>query len=78
MGNIRWDADKKTATIRVLDAADYPMSFPAALKDMEFTIVHELIHLELASMPRSEASRREEEYAVNRIAGALLQLDRND
>ncbi len=78
MGNIRWDADKKTASIRVLDASDYPMPFPVALQDMEFTIVHELIHLELASMPRSEASRREEEFAVNHIAGALLQLDRKD
>jgi hypothetical protein len=46
------------------------------LDDMEFTVVHELIHLELSSLPRSEASRRDEEYAVNQIADALLALDR--
>jgi hypothetical protein len=46
------------------------------LQDMEFTVVHELIHLELSSLPRSDASRREEEYAVNRITEALLKLDR--
>jgi hypothetical protein len=76
LGNINWDAPKRTAVIRVLDAADYRLACPAMLDDMEFTVVHELIHLELSSLPRSQASRSEEEHAVNRIAGALLQLDR--
>lgn len=76
MGNIHWDADKKTAVIRVLDASDYRMPFRATLNDMEFTIVHELIHLEFASLPRSEASRREEEHAINHLADALLHFER--
>ena len=76
LGNIHWDADRKSAVIRVLDSADYKMPFREMLEDMEFTIVHELIHLELSSLPRSEASRRDEEYAVNQIADALLKLDR--
>ena len=76
LGNIHWDADKKTAVIRVLDSGHYTMACPEALADMEFTIVHELIHLELSSLPRSEASRRDEEHAVNRITDALLKLDR--
>jgi hypothetical protein len=76
LGNIHWDADKHSAVIRVLDPADYRMPFQDMLKDMEFTVVHELIHLELSSLPRSEASRRDEEHAVNQIADALLQLDR--
>jgi hypothetical protein len=78
LGNIHWNTDKKTAVIRVLDASDYQMPFRATIKDMEFTVVHELIHLELASLPRSEASRSEEEYAINHLAGALLQLDTKD
>ncbi len=76
LGNIHWDADKKSAVIRVLDAADYQLGCRDMLDDMEFTVVHELIHLELSSLPRSEASRRDEEYAVNQIADALLALDR--
>jgi len=76
LGNIHWDADKKSAMIRVLDAADYKMTFHDMLDDMEFTVVHELIHLELSSLPRSDASRRDEEHAVNQIADALLKLDR--
>ena len=76
LGNIHWDADKKSAVIRVLDASDYRLPFREMLEDMEFTVVHELIHLELSSLPRSEASRREEEHAVNQIADALLKLDR--
>ena len=76
LGNIHWDADKKTAMIRVLDASDYQLGCRDMLDDMEFTVVHELIHLELSSLPRSEASRRDEEFAVNQIADALLKLER--
>ncbi len=72
LGNIHWDMDKKTATIHVMDASAYDMTLIPMLKDMEFTIVHELIHLELASLPRSDASRSEEEFAINHIADALL------
>lgn len=62
--------------IRVLDAADYQLQCPAMLADMEFTVVHELVHLVLSSLPRSEASRRVEEQAVNQLTDALLKLDR--
>jgi hypothetical protein len=76
LGNIHWESDKKTAIIRVLDSSDYKMPFREMLDDMEFTVVHELIHLELSSLPRSDASRRDEEHAVNQITDALLKLDR--
>jgi hypothetical protein len=76
LGNIHWDLDAKTAQIRVLDPTDYNRPFDAALKDMEFTVVHEMIHLELASLPKTDESRNDEEFAVNRMADALLALDR--
>jgi hypothetical protein len=80
LGNIHWDNDKKTAVIRVLDPSDYKMSFDDILKDIEFTVVHELIHLELSPvlspLQRNDANRREEEHAVNHMADALLKLDR--
>ena len=76
LGNIHWDADKKKAVIRVLDPADYGLPQKEMLEDVEFTVVHELIHLELASLPRSDASRSQEEHAVNQIARALLTLER--
>jgi hypothetical protein len=80
LGNIHWDAEKKTAIIRVLDPADYKLPFEDMLKDMEFTVVHELIHLELSPvlspLERNDANRREEEHAVNHMADALLRLDR--
>jgi hypothetical protein len=83
LGNVHWDTDKKTAAIRVLDAADYGKPFRATLEDMEFTVVHELVHLELTSLTRnfksrSEESFSEEEQAVNRMSDALLQLDHAD
>jgi hypothetical protein len=45
------------------------------LDDMELTVVHELVHLDLASLPRGQASRSSEEHAVNGIAQAMLGLD---
>lgn len=74
LGGIRWDKAKKSAAMSVLDPAEYKLPFEEMLADIEFTIVHELVHLELASLPRSEASRSNEEYAVNRITEALLGL----
>jgi hypothetical protein len=76
LGNIHWDADTRRADIKVLSPVDYKMDFPDALKDMEFTVVHELVHLQLSSLPRNEASRSAEEKAVNTITEALLNLDR--
>jgi len=78
LGNIHWDAPTKTAEVRVLPASKYAMPYHAAIRDMEFTLVHELVHLELASLPRSDASRSDEEHAVNHMAEALLQLDRGE
>jgi len=80
VGNIHWDREKKTAVIRVLDPADYDMALEPMLKDIEFTVVHELIHLEmvpiLSDLQRSAENRLEEEHAVNHLADALLKLDR--
>ena len=73
--------EKKSAAIRVLDPADYQLPPREMYDDIEFTVVHELIHLELAPVlnqfSRNEASRRDEEHAVNHMAEALLKLQRN-
>jgi hypothetical protein len=80
VGNVRWDLDKRTATIRVLDPADYSMPFPEILDDIEFTVVHELIHLKrdlvLDPDSQSEANRWKEEHAVNHETETLLRADR--
>jgi hypothetical protein len=56
------------------------MPLAAMLRDIEFTVVHELIHLEmvpvLSDLHRTDANRVEEEHAVNYMAEALLKLDR--
>jgi len=80
LGNVHWDLEKKTAVIRVLDPMDYKLAPNLILRDIELTVVHELIHLEmaptLADLHRTEANRMQEEKAVNRMADALLNLDR--
>jgi hypothetical protein len=74
LGNIHWDINTKQARISVLSAYDYKLATPAMLDDMEFTVVHELVHLQLATLPHTDASRMPEEHAVNELAHALLQL----
>jgi len=74
LGSIHWDTTTKRATIAVLSSYDYKLPFRSMLDDMEFTVVHELVHLQLASLPRSEASRKNEEHAVNELASALIRL----
>ena len=78
LGNVHWDPEKKTAIIRVLDASDYQLPFADVLRDVETTVVHEMVHLELAYLPRNEASANPEEQAVTRITDALLKLHRNE
>jgi len=78
VGNVHWDPGKKTAVIRVLDASDYQIPFAAVLRDVETTLVHEMVHLELAYLPRNESSASPEEQAVARITDALLKLHRNE
>jgi hypothetical protein len=75
-GSIRWDKSKKSAVLCVLHPSDYQLPPGEMLNDMEVTVVHELVHLELAALPRSEGSRRSEEHAVTQISEALLNLDR--
>ena len=58
MGQIHWDKPSKSAAILVLDPSDYTVPFKAMLDDMEMTVIHELVHLKLTSLPHSETSRR--------------------
>lgn len=78
VGNLHWDAARKTAVIRVLALADYGLAPAAAMRDVENTVVHELVHLELSSLPRTDASLAPEELAVSRLADALLKLERSE
>lgn len=76
LGGIHWDKRQKTAVVWVLDPADYRLPYREMLDDMELTIVHELVHLDLTALPRGQASRGSEERAVSGIAEAMLTLDR--
>lgn len=76
LGGISWEKKKKSAVILVLDPSDYRLPFNEMLDDMELTVIHELVHLDLASLPRGQASRGSEERAVSGIADAMLALDR--
>jgi hypothetical protein len=76
LGNIHWDVDNKSAVVRVLSPSDYQLSCPAALDDIELTVVHELVHLTLSRLRGPGTNLGDEEHAVVQIADALLHSNR--
>jgi hypothetical protein len=69
-GSSHWDLHAKTATIQVLDPRDYNLKGADLRLDMECTIVHELVHIQVAPLGPADAQVRED--VVNRIMSALL------
>ncbi|MBV8896616.1 MAG: M48 family metallopeptidase [Acidobacteriaceae bacterium] len=76
LGNLRWNSGSKTATIRVLAPVDYDLPAWEIPADIEYTVVHELVHLQLAVLPHEAGMKNVEEQVVNRIAEALLALEK--
>ena len=69
-GNAEWDADSKTGVINVLDPQDYNLKGTELRRDMECTIVHELVHIQVSPLDSGNPEAHEE--IVNRIMNALL------
>ena len=69
-GNAEWDSDSKTGVISVLDPQDYNLKGSELKKDMECTIVHELVHIQVSPLDSGNPEAHEE--VVNRIMTALL------
>jgi hypothetical protein len=69
-GGAEWDPVKKTGVIRVLDPADYNLKGGELKLDMECTIVHELVHIQVAPLDAKSEQQREE--IVNRLMTALI------
>jgi hypothetical protein len=76
LGNLHWNSENHTATIRVLDPRDYELPAAAIPEDIEYTIVHELVHLQLSVLPRDPGGRTVEERVVNKLSVALFQLEK--
>jgi hypothetical protein len=74
----------RRAIIRIADPVDFTPDEPARLRDMEDTLLHELLHLHLHDLrvPRAKEGEREtaeqiaEERAIEAVVGALLTLER--
>ena len=78
LGNLHWNSETRTATIRVLNPADYELPPAEIPQDIEYTIVHELVHLQLSVLPRDPSTKNIEERVVNKISEALFQLEKGD
>ena len=75
LGHIDWSVPHRTATIKVLNPADYELPKDKIPADMELSVVHELVHLHLSVLPLNKSSRGAEEQVVSMIADALVNLE---
>jgi hypothetical protein len=78
LGNLKWNSISRTATIKVLNPIDYDLPAADVPEDIEYTVVHELVHLQLSALPRAGGRPEVEEAVVNKLADALMQLERGD
>jgi hypothetical protein len=69
-GAAEWDPVAKTGTISVLDPRDYNLHGGELKLDMECTIVHELVHIQVSQLDPREESRQEQ--VVNQLMAALM------
>lgn len=69
-GAAQWDPQTKTGIIDVLDPRDYNLKGGELRLDMECTIVHELVHIQLSPLEAHNAQQRED--VVNRVMTALM------
>jgi hypothetical protein len=69
-GSSHWDPHAKTATIMVLDPRDYNLKGADLRLDMECTIVHELVHIQVSPLDAPNTHTLED--VVNKIMVALL------
>lgn len=78
LGNLKWNSVSRTAVIKVLSPLDYDAPEVDIAEDIEYTVLHELLHLQLAVLPRDLGRKDIEEQVVNRLADALMQLDKGE
>ena len=69
-GSSEWDPTGKTGVVMVLDPRDYNLKGGDLKLDMECTIVHELVHIQVSPLAAPNEHVREE--VVNKIMTALL------
>jgi hypothetical protein len=69
-GSSEWDPAARTGVVMVLDPRDYNLKGGDLRLDMECTIVHELVHIQVS--PLSAPNEHVREEVVNKIMTALL------
>lgn len=69
-GMAEWDPVAKTGTISVLDPRDYNLHGGELKLDMECTIVHELVHIQVSPLDARDEGVRED--VVNKLMSALM------
>ena len=69
-GSSEWDPSAKTGVVMVLDPRDYNLRGGDLRLDMECTIVHELVHIQVSPLDAKDERVRED--VVNNLMTALM------
>src|SRR5258708_20189156 len=72
LGNLKWNSGEKTAIIKVLNPVDYDLTPAEIPVDIEYTILHELIHLQLSVLPHPASSKPIEARSLTPIYQATF------
>jgi hypothetical protein len=77
-GHISFSRPHRTASIKILDPADYDPTWTNFPEDIERSLVHELIHLVFAVFDQhfGDDLIRLEEIAINSLERSLIEMDR--
>ncbi len=75
VANIHWSLPNKKATVRVMNSVDSTLPKSEIVRDTELSVVHELVHLNMAKLPLDPTHTELEEEAVRKLSTALLALE---
>lgn len=71
--NVRWVLTEHTAAVEIIDSCDWDPGWLGGEQDMEFSLVHELVHLQLVQWKDNTLAL---EQAVHMLTQGLISLDR--
>jgi hypothetical protein len=78
VGEVNWDAVRRTAIIRVLEPGHIDDKQFATVRDIENTVVHEMVHCVIGPIIKNKADYIRKENVVDDLTNALVKADRGE
>lgn len=76
VGEVNWDAVRRTARIRILEPEHIPAKEFSTVRDVENTVVHELVHCVIGPVLKNKVDYMRKENVIDDLTNALVKADR--